>query len=399
MPQKVTILKAFVASPSDVLDERAGLEEVIRELNDIWIKKQGYRLELLRWETDTYPNFGQDAQDVISQQIGEDYDIFIGIMWAQYGTPTGRAGSGTVEEFNRVYERFKSSPESVHIMFYFKDAPISPSELDPDQLQKIIDFKKRLKKVGGLWWTFRTLEEFQLLIRVHLSRTVQKFVKQAEAEKITFPTHEAVPAQSETPSINETDLEDEVGFIDLLEIANDSFERNVEVVEQITQATNLLTEKMDVRTSEFLELQKVPDQLNYKATKRIAAKTAEDMEEFVSKINVNVPIYSESLKKAIDAFANAVSLSREFDENDTTQIQQALKNISLIHEAILKSYEPMNEFRSSVKNLPPITTRFNRAKRKTIITLDNLLSELGVGENLIAEAKKSIQQLLSTSQD
>src|SRR5439155_8546244 len=38
------------------------------------------RLELLRYETHTYPDIGQ-AQDVINRQIKVDYDILIGVMW------------------------------------------------------------------------------------------------------------------------------------------------------------------------------------------------------------------------------------------------------------------------------------------------------------------------------
>jgi len=52
------------------------------------------------------------------------YDIFIGILWKKFGTLTGRACSGTEEEFNRAYERYKENPSKLRIMFYFKTAPL-----------------------------------------------------------------------------------------------------------------------------------------------------------------------------------------------------------------------------------------------------------------------------------
>ena len=55
-------------------------EEVISEFNLTWGDAHNARLELRKWETNTRPGFGRDAQDVINQQIGEDYDIFLGIM-------------------------------------------------------------------------------------------------------------------------------------------------------------------------------------------------------------------------------------------------------------------------------------------------------------------------------
>ena len=122
-----TLLQVFVASPGDVDDERIILEDVINEFNLTWGDRHGVRLELLKWETHSRPGFGADGQDVINKQIGNEYDIFLGIMWGRFGTPTGRAESGTEEEFNRAYARLADSPNTVQIMFYFKDAGIPPS--------------------------------------------------------------------------------------------------------------------------------------------------------------------------------------------------------------------------------------------------------------------------------
>lgn len=88
MPRQEQVFSVFVASPSDVGEEREKLEEVIRELNLTWSRELGIRLDLIRWETHAYPGMGADAQDVINEQIPNDYDLFIGIMWCRYGTKT-----------------------------------------------------------------------------------------------------------------------------------------------------------------------------------------------------------------------------------------------------------------------------------------------------------------------
>jgi hypothetical protein len=103
VPRQEHVFSLFVASPGDVADERNRLEEIIRELNITWSRELGIRLELVRWETHAYPGISQDAQAVINEQIPADYDLFIGLMWCRYGTPTGRAGSGTIEEFQFLY--------------------------------------------------------------------------------------------------------------------------------------------------------------------------------------------------------------------------------------------------------------------------------------------------------
>ena len=61
MPRQEHVLTVFVASPSDVGDERTKLEEVIRELNETWSRELGVRLDLVRWETHAFPGMGIDA--------------------------------------------------------------------------------------------------------------------------------------------------------------------------------------------------------------------------------------------------------------------------------------------------------------------------------------------------
>ncbi len=98
MPRQETILQVFVAAPSDLAEERAALEDVIWELNSTWSRTLGCRLDLLRWETHAVPGMGLDAQDVVNRSVPRDYDIFIGMLWSRFGTPTTRAESGTEEE-------------------------------------------------------------------------------------------------------------------------------------------------------------------------------------------------------------------------------------------------------------------------------------------------------------
>src|ERR1019366_132994 len=117
MPRDEHVLTVFVASPSDLDPERSLLEEAIRELNLSWSRTLGVHLELVRWEANGYPGVGHDAQDVLNRELPGDYDIFVGLMWAKFGTPTGRAGSGTEEEFHRALKRFQENAGSVKIMF------------------------------------------------------------------------------------------------------------------------------------------------------------------------------------------------------------------------------------------------------------------------------------------
>src|SRR5690606_21572047 len=108
------------------------------------------------------------AQDVINKTVKDDYNIFIGIFWQRFGTPTNRAESGTKEEYDRAYKMYQSNPASTHIMLYFKTAPPDNIyDLDFTQFEKVKRFKKGIPTQGALYWEFSTADELKNLLLIH----------------------------------------------------------------------------------------------------------------------------------------------------------------------------------------------------------------------------------------
>ena len=52
-----TVVRAVVASPNDVLAERNAVNDVATELNRGIAAELGFRLDVVRWETDAFPSF------------------------------------------------------------------------------------------------------------------------------------------------------------------------------------------------------------------------------------------------------------------------------------------------------------------------------------------------------
>lgn len=173
MPRQSKLLRVFVASPSDVTEERIRLESIVDEINKTIGSDSGTQLELVKRETDVAPGVGAYPQDVINQQIGDDIDIFIGILWKKFGTRTATALSGTEEEFNRAYEIHTMNPGSIRIMFYFNETPINPYEIDSEQLDLIKEFRNNLGGKGILWDTYRDMNEFDRKLRMHLNKEIK----------------------------------------------------------------------------------------------------------------------------------------------------------------------------------------------------------------------------------
>lgn len=165
------LFKIFLASPGDTNAERLAAEDVVDEINKSIGSRDNFRLELLKWENDTYPSVGEDGQDVINKQIGSDYQIFVGIMWKKFGSPTKRAGSGTEEEFQLAYDRY-ANKKDIQIMFYFNSSPI-PQDADLMQAQKVKDFKKKIEELGAYHKPFDNAKDFEKNLRMDLTRYVK----------------------------------------------------------------------------------------------------------------------------------------------------------------------------------------------------------------------------------
>src|SRR5580704_7895814 len=161
-------LRVFVASPGDVAAERDHVKAVADELNRGIAAQAGFVLEVVRWETHARPDMGR-AEQLILDQIGR-YDLFVGIMWRRFGTPTGVAGSGTEEEFDQALRAWRQSGQP-RLLFYFSRAPGEPPETadEATQLLKVTQFRSQVE-TQGLAWRYRSDAEFKDLLREHLQQ-------------------------------------------------------------------------------------------------------------------------------------------------------------------------------------------------------------------------------------
>lgn len=172
------IYTIFIASPSDTNLEREICDKVFEEINVGLGEIYQFRIESLKWEKDIRPSLqNKYGQSIINEQIGEKYDIFIGLMNKKFGAPTPKAGSGTEEEFNIAFERFKEKRD-LEVMFYFNDEPPkSMKELKPEELLKISNFKSKLGALG-IYGEYSGVLDFEQRLRKHLTKYfIEQFKK------------------------------------------------------------------------------------------------------------------------------------------------------------------------------------------------------------------------------
>ena len=405
MAKTHTILQVFVASPNDVSDERTLLSEVVAEFNNTWGARNGVMLELLKWETHSRPGFGADAQDVINKHIGDDYDIFIGIMWGRFGSQTERAESGTEEEFNRAYSRLSDSPEGVQILFYFKDAGIPPSKIDPSQLQKVQEFKQRIAdEYGGYYRTFESTEQFQSMARMHLSKIVQDWldannpVPASPPKNKTALEFKAAKMPTDNPLSNLAALEleeDEDGIIELVEQATESMAEVASVVKRMSIATIDLGEKFTKRTTEANDPS--TGGKNMKAAKRISNKAADDLEMFVKIMSIEIKEFNKHSVNAMETFGNIAMMSERDLDQDPDDIAAARASIQQYTTTISNSAESLENFRKTIFDLPRMTTSFNRARKRAVAIMDDLLNQLRIAASQSQDIDSLLARLDSTT--
>jgi CRISPR/Cas system-associated exonuclease Cas4 (RecB family) len=177
MSNFVKRLSIFIASPSDIVIEREKFEEIVASLKPT-ADYFGVVLEVKSWR-DVVPDMGRPQEIIFKQLDLNSFDLFVGILWHRFGTPSGGIDketekvyiSGTEEEYLSAFKLWKEYGKP-RIIMYRSTRKVSPIEIDPEQLKNVNNFFEEFKAIKdgdtkgghpGLYQTFETTEQFQWL--------------------------------------------------------------------------------------------------------------------------------------------------------------------------------------------------------------------------------------------
>ncbi len=161
--------QVFIASPGDVQPEREIVREVCAQLNcDPLCAGSGASFSATGWE-DSLPAGGEPQ--LLINHLAKACDIFVCIFHKRFGTPTGRAASGTAEEFWLAYDLWKNT-QKPHILFYFKEIHIaSAAEFQDPQIQQVFELKEKIERDRLLLFSpFSDTDQFRDLLTLHLKQ-------------------------------------------------------------------------------------------------------------------------------------------------------------------------------------------------------------------------------------
>ena len=94
------------------------------------------------------------------------------------GTPTGKAASGTIEEYEDARKQWQRKRKyKPSVMFYFRSRVATEIDrLDPEQLRQVKLFKQRVFK-DGLAREYSTVKAFEGMMREHLTSEARAVLK------------------------------------------------------------------------------------------------------------------------------------------------------------------------------------------------------------------------------
>jgi len=383
MPKTSITYRIFIAAPSDIIEEKDIIWQVAEELNNSPLVKN-IKLEVIDWKSFIHPDIGDDGQDVINTQINDEYDIFLGLFWSRFGSPTKRDTSGTKEEFERAYARHSEDKESVHILMYFKKAPISIDDIDPEQISHIKKFQEDISKRGVLFGTFSQSVEFEGIIRSHLSKLISEI-----SNKIEHNTKDSSNSFRSKHDEQQSDVIEEKGYLEYLDGTTSNISKLVPELHKLSKEIGDLSSRMTKRTEKIISIRssRMPQDMIAKESRKVINESSNDLDIFNKKVNPLVPRLNELFNNSITNYNNAILIQKDYF-NDKSQLLNSINSLHTLRGQVYTASQSSFIFYTSIKGLPPMTTKFLKSRNETIKVLkqvsDEFLSYINIIDNVIA---------------
>lgn len=158
-------IKLFMASPSDVKDERKLFTEVVESINRSRAHAENIHLEAVTWGKYAYPD-AENPQEIINK-LFNDAELLIVVFWNKFGAPTKTFPSGTMEEFSLAYAK-RQATGAPSIKIYFRTPKALLRSDDLIELKKVLEFKEMIKD-STLYKEYKNISEFKSLLQEHIN--------------------------------------------------------------------------------------------------------------------------------------------------------------------------------------------------------------------------------------
>lgn len=346
----------FIGSPDDVKEEREIIEEVIEDTNKYYEHDEKIpSLKLIKLTTDVRSMIvNQEAQTVIDKQIEGKYNVFIGVLWKKFGSPTEEYNSGTEQEFYNAYNKHLENPSSMEIMFYFcTKVPQSLNDINGKQYAAVENFKNELQNNKGLYKEYSNIDQFKEIIKSDLIKLV--------TEKITFD------------ELDETEEND--GLLDLMDDYFDNFNKSKLEMESLSNDLYNSANKLNELNAKQVKTRE--ETRNYFNT------ASETLDNISNDLDNHCPLIVETFTLGINSFNSLIKFHG--DLMTETDMSETINSIHAICNEIDKVNINIDELVTQVDNARQMTNKFSKSKK-------NLIKNLKQFKNELTKLKKEIRK-------
>ena len=185
----------MIISTGNVPEVRAAIRNAIYHWNEINSAKLGITFIASGYDLNMRSDSGDRPQASINTQIVEKSDFAFAVFWNKIGQETGEYPSGSAEEIDLHLKAGKK------VFVYFSKIKVDPYEIDPEQLQKLQDYKKEIGKISVNYKEFDDIKTLESKINDDLTL----FVHDLDVSKIPSEAKEPTGHKKDKPA-SEVDI-------------------------------------------------------------------------------------------------------------------------------------------------------------------------------------------------
>jgi hypothetical protein len=322
-------------------------------------------------------DIGDSGQDVINSDVGDDYDIFLGVMWARFGSPTRLAQSGTEEEFLRAIARHRSG-EPVKVSFLFCAADVSYKSLDGEQFSKVQAFKKKVQDEGCLTRDF--VDDASLINSINL--ILDKFANTWNSNFFDNSTEKLIGDESNYLVSDEEKSQDERGLLDVnedFEIHNANF---IKIIEGWGDKLNHVADQTDATTEGLTEITKF-GKPSPELVRGVLGPFTEEMERFGQWCESQMSDLENVMEQLSRDSLLMIDLSKSMDES-SEDVRAARDALLTMHQSIEDANKGIIGFADAIEASPKLDKKLNKANRRVVAVHRTLAEKNKVFQNDIA---------------
>ena len=390
MPRSITRLKLLVSCTSELQAERSLVERIVSDVNRVIEDAHGVTIRVIDWRRDVVPGVGTDPQQVINAQT-QEYEIYLGMLGTRFGTPTPRAASGTEDEFNQAYQRFRRDSTSVRLLFYFRTSlPAGTSGIDTEQLQRVQVFRERLRaEAGVLFGEFAAAEEFIQFCRDHLIQLVRE--QWADGAWRPVPGLERSSAATDLVLQGDSDRtadDDAPTVLDVRVRLDDAFQSAMSALHDLTKWVGANTESDREWTSKLQAASN--SRISARDAQALINLKADDFGRRARELRSLRASLRQSTEEFFDHLITLMDLQLDAQQSPISaeETRAGLRKLLAADPIVRAARDTYRGVAGSIAALPEPTRQFRSQKRNLMQQVEQLTVDIGAWLDRSAELRR-----------